>query len=360
MNVLLWIGFSQSLFAALLIATKKNNSISDRVLTTWLFLLAVSFLSSLLSIRLFGFPLLNNTFLLFNPAFYLYIRSLIEKDFKARWIQAFHLIPFIAFETTVLTMRIPLTFDSLLGGFEERMFGIFFVLTSLVSWLIYLTTSILLVNRFRRNLENEYSTIATEKSLGWVLFILIFYVVFCVFIVILGIYSFFAQSEMAMLYAVNFSVLLLLVYILAFYGLRQGRVYFENEQIKVSEKYRYSPLSAVKKKEIKNKLIDLFSTMKPYLDAEFNMNKLSQMLNIPKHHLTEVLNTEIGMNFFMFVNNYRVGAVKEKLDDPLNPYSIEAIGYECGFSAKSSFFTTFKKLTGLTPLEYKQTVSGNT
>jgi len=94
----------------------------------------------------------------------------------------------------------------------------------------------------------------------------------------------------------------------------------------------------------------------PYLDPEFNMNKLSEMIKVPKHHLTEVLNTEIKKNFFMFVNTYRIKAVKEKLDDPSNPYSIEDIGYECGFNAKSSFFTTFKKLTGQTPLEYKQTV----
>jgi len=220
MNILLWIGFSQSLFAALLIATKKNNSVSDKVLTTWLFLLAISFLSTILSVKLFSYPLLSNTFLLFNPAFYLYIKSLITKDFKARWLQLVHLIPFIAFESTVLILRIPLTFNSILSGVDEKIFGAFLIAASLGSWLFYLTLSITLVNRYRKNLENEYSNIATEYSLGWILFILIFYVVFCIIMVALGIYSFFTVTEMTLLHTINFSVLLALIYILAFYGLR--------------------------------------------------------------------------------------------------------------------------------------------
>jgi AraC-like DNA-binding protein len=80
---------------------------------------------------------------------------------------------------------------------------------------------------------------------------------------------------------------------------------------------------------------------------------LANALGFPKHHITEVLNKEIGKNFFQFVNEYRVNAVKEMLIQPKNFYSIEAIGFECGFNSKSSFFTIFKKATGQTPLQYK-------
>jgi len=84
------------------------------------------------------------------------------------------------------------------------------------------------------------------------------------------------------------------------------------------------------------------------------MDLLSKALKIPKYQLTEVLNTTIGKNFFQFVNAYRVEEVKKMLVDPKNLYSIEAIGYECGFSSKSSFYKEFKRITGMTPAEYKK------
>ena len=88
------------------------------------------------------------------------------------------------------------------------------------------------------------------------------------------------------------------------------------------------------------------------------MDIISAELKVPKDQLTEVLNTEIGSNFFQFVNGYRIEAVKTMLADKKNKYSIEAIGYECGFNSKSTFFTVFKNLTGQTPQEYKNSLNG--
>src|SRR4030042_7125725 len=356
MEIILWIGLSQSLFAALLIATKKHNSVSDKLLSSWLFLLAASFFSSNISIKLFGYPLLSNSFLLFNPAFFLYIHSLIKKNFKLRWIQLLHLIPFIVFETTVLILNIPLTFDSIFTHSDEKSFSILFIVVSLLSWTVYITSSIILVDRYRKNLKNEFSSIKTEYSLGWILFVLCFYVVFCCSMVILGIYLFFTNTKLTLIHSINYSVLLALVYILGFYGLGQKRVFSESEPAEVPGKYKHSPLTAARKKEIKKELIMFFEKEKPYLDPEFNMDKLSGTIKIPKHHLTEVLNTDLQKNFFMFVNTYRIEPVKEKLNNKSNLYSIEAIGYDSGFSTKSSFFTTFKKLAGQTPLQYKKSI----
>ncbi|HSH51331.1 MAG TPA: helix-turn-helix domain-containing protein, partial [Bacteroidales bacterium] len=95
----------------------------------------------------------------------------------------------------------------------------------------------------------------------------------------------------------------------------------------------------------------------PYLDPEFNMSILSKITGFPKYQITEVLSTEIQQNFFQFVNTYRIKAVKKHLLDKKNLYSIEAIGYECGFNSKSTFYTIFKKYTGKTPSEYRQTMN---
>ena len=108
------------------------------------------------------------------------------------------------------------------------------------------------------------------------------------------------------------------------------------------------------KSKIKNKILAYFESENPYLNPNLNMDLLSDALNFPKYQLTEVLNTEIGKNFFQFVNSYRIEAVKKKLLEPKLKYSIEAIGYECGFNSKSSFNTVFKNLTGETPVTYRK------
>jgi AraC-like DNA-binding protein len=149
--------------------------------------------------------------------------------------------------------------------------------------------------------------------------------------------------------------LLLLIYILGFYGLRQQKIFFpEIIEAKTKEKYQKSLLSNRQKTIIKNAVIKYVETEKVYLNPDLNMNMLSANLKIPKHNITEVLNVELGKNFFRFINEYRIEEVKKQLSDPKNNYSIEAIGYECGFNSKSAFFTVFKNLTGMTPNMYKE------
>lgn len=351
MEVIFWIGLSQSLFAALIIASKRNMSISDIILSGWLFLLATSFLIQGINYKVFGYPLLSNSFLLFNPALYFYIQSLVQGDFKLKWIYLLHLLPYLVFETTVYVLKIPLTVEAILNRSGSYIFSILFISVMFASWFYYIISSTSLVHRYRKNLQNEFSNIGDNNSLIWIIFLLWFYVTFCVTIISFGSYSYFTGSKMILSYNINYSVLLVLVYILGFYGLRQRKIY-ENNEIETPEKYKNSLLSKEKKSEIKKDLIQYFDQEKPYLNPDLNMHKLSIDLNIPKHQITEVLNTEIEMNFFLFVNTYRIESAKKALLKKSKYFSIEAIGYDCGFNSKSSFFTTFKKLTDLTPLQY--------
>jgi AraC-like DNA-binding protein len=101
-----------------------------------------------------------------------------------------------------------------------------------------------------------------------------------------------------------------------------------------------------------------------FLEIAFNfytfkltIGQVSDKLHLQRHTLTEVLNTEIGRNFYQFVNEYRVSEIKKMLANPgYANYSIDAIGYECGFNSKSSFYSVFKKSTGMTPAQYKKSL----
>ncbi len=357
MNTLVWIGFCQSLFAAILMFTKKNNAMSDRILTGWLTLLALDFLSCALNSEIFNRPLLISSFLLFNPALYLYIGSLTRLEFKLRWIQLLHLIPFFFFGAYTYIIKQPFSLDTFFLKDENFVFRMLFGSANIISWLVYSPLSLMLVHKHRMHLRHELSNIEWNENLGWVLAVAIFYMVYCIIAILITIVVFFANLDPLSPHFYNYVTLLILIYIMSFYGLRQKQV---SKHLLIPESltpYKNSNLSTESKAQIRQKIMDYFEKEKAYLNPELNMNELSKSLKIPKYQITEVLNTDIGKSFFNFVNYYRVEAVKTMLGDPNNKFSIEAIGYDCGFTSKSSFYTVFKSITGETPVSYRNSIS---
>ncbi|MEO0340625.1 MAG: helix-turn-helix domain-containing protein, partial [Bacteroidota bacterium] len=54
-----------------------------------------------------------------------------------------------------------------------------------------------------------------------------------------------------------------------------------------------------------------------------------------------------------YINQFRIDKARQALLDPQNALlTIEAIGQQCGFQSKSTFFRAFKKETQLTPKQY--------
>ena len=122
-------------------------------------------------------------------------------------------------------------------------------------------------------------------------------------------------------------------------------------------KYKKSGLDDSSAKEIKQKLIDVMEKQKPFLDGDLTLNKLSEMLSVSNHHLSEVINSEIGKSYYDFTNEYRVEEFIKKLKDPSTAnYSLISIAFDSGFKSKTSFNNIFKKHTGKTPSEYKSSI----
>ncbi len=357
MSTLVWIGFCQSLFAAILLLAKRKSSVSDRILSAWLCLLAIEFLTCALDNIIFQQPLLSSSFLLFNPALFLYVQSLTLSGFRLKWIQLLHLLPFVVFETLAYIIQEPFSLDGFFEPNHHLTFRVLFAVANLVSWLVYNPLSIVYVHRHRMHLRNEHSTIDKNANLGWVLSVSVFYVVYCIVAVILGVTAYLAHRYPQSPHFYNYSMLLFLVYVLSFYGLYQSEL-----PQKMLQKpadllpYKNSSLNAETKQLIHQKIKNYIEKEVAYLNPDLNMDMLSAALKIPKYQLTEVLNTEIGQNFFRFVNSYRVEAVKKMLSNPKNRFSIEAIGYECGFASKSAFYTVFKSLTGQTPVAFRDSL----
>lgn len=359
MDVIAWIGLSQALFSGILTITKKKQSISDKLLSAWLFLLAIEFLSFGIESKIYpNFLFLTNTFLLFNPALYLYTCSLTKPDFKLRPVLLLHILPYLFFKISAWVIKEPQSFETFFDPDNTLWFRIIFTIFGISSWVVYLTLSVLLLKKHRKTIKNEFSTIDTFINYAWLMFVIILYVTYCFTVFIWGITNLIYYNTLS-LSIFNYSMLLVFIYIFGFYGLKQEDLFKRKNNPVILPKPQTLNISSASREKIKNSLFHYFEKESPFLNPDLNMSLLSEKLKIPKHHITEVLNNDLNKNFFQFVNEYRVEAVKIKLSDPKNPYSIEAIGYECGFNSKSTFFSVFKNITGMTPSEFKNKMNSN-
>lgn len=94
---------------------------------------------------------------------------------------------------------------------------------------------------------------------------------------------------------------------------------------------------------------------KPFKKQGFTVNELAHGLGIQLHHLSYVLNNHFRQRFTDFINSYRINYVLEKLEDAQwRSFTLEALAKEAGFSSRSTFFSAFKKVTGVSPSSYIQ------
>ncbi len=93
---------------------------------------------------------------------------------------------------------------------------------------------------------------------------------------------------------------------------------------------------------------------KPFKRLDLSRYQLAEAMAVGPEYLTMVINQELGMNFKEFINRYRVMEVKDLIDNGyLERLTLDAIGEEAGFSARSTFFRVFRQLEGITPIMYR-------
>ncbi|MGL5787730.1 MAG: two-component regulator propeller domain-containing protein [Bacteroidales bacterium] len=97
-----------------------------------------------------------------------------------------------------------------------------------------------------------------------------------------------------------------------------------------------------------------------YLNKRLNKAQLASYLKLSEQQLTQILKENKQKGFPDYVNSYRIEAVKRKMEEPrYKDFTLWAIGEECGFNSKTSFYRVFKEVTGTTPAEYLEKMNQN-
>jgi AraC-like DNA-binding protein len=91
-------------------------------------------------------------------------------------------------------------------------------------------------------------------------------------------------------------------------------------------------------------------------NTNIKLKDIAKEMQISIHQLSQLLNDNLGKSFAFFINEYRIEEAKKLLKEN-NNFTLEAIGFEAGFSSKSNFYATFKKLVGKTPSAFQKQYS---
>jgi len=360
-----------ALFFAILILQKKK-ALHDKILIYWLIYLGLyTGIYALFSNKLFiDFHLLSASFisllLLHGPFLFLYISALIDQKFQFNRKKLLHFIPFILFNLFIviasffpeISERIRLDHVESEHGIP-LLFNLFLILTVL-SGPFYFILSILLFKKLDINIFNNFSS-HENVNLDWLRKLVytfgVIWTLLMIFATVHHVFGMFSWIFCTHGLSLSLSVFIILI---GYFGLKQKGIFIQYHDQNIEyvtepkSKYAGVVLKEADAEKYVSQIQHLMGIEKPYLDADLTLPQLSTKLQIRSYLLSRVINENLGLNFFDFINQYRVDEVKSKLNNPeFDHLSLFGIALECGFNSKSAFNRVFKKFTGLTPSEYK-------
>lgn len=372
MKYIFLIAAFNALFFALLIFQKKK-ALHDKVLILWLIYLGVyTGIYALFSETMFdNFHILSASFisllLLHGPFLFLYISSLADINFKMNQTKLIHFAPFVLFNLFLLiASQYPEISEGIRLNHTHGMhkpvwvFNLFLI-SVVLSGPFYFILSILSLKRLDVNIFNNFSTLE-NVNLSWLRKLIytfgFIWTALMIFATIHHVFNMFSWIVCTHGLTLSLSVFIIII---GYLGLKQKEIFVNfpdsGSEFVTEERAKYSGVAA-DEEETKHYVSNLRQYMdaeKPYLDPEISLPELSKRLGVSSHFLSRVINEQLGVNFFDFVNRYRVEEVKLRITDPkFNYLSILGIAFESGFNTKSTFNRVFKKTTGLTPKEFRE------
>lgn len=97
---------------------------------------------------------------------------------------------------------------------------------------------------------------------------------------------------------------------------------------------------------------------KPYLNPDFQLMDLRQILPINRTYLSQFINSQYGCTFYHLVNRFRIGEARRLMTEKPE-LKFKDIALLCGFSSATTFTRAFLRETGVSPSEWNDNPSND-
>jgi AraC-like DNA-binding protein len=389
METVSYVALTQTLFAIILLASKRPKWIQDRILIVMLAVIAWIITGSLFRSANVG----NGFFTNFNlapfsialmPLLYLYVRTSINENPRFRKQDPLHFaLPVVFLLVSILVPN--------MYGVEERMYNapaveLGSLLTggmSLAYVAFYIVIIFRKIRKHQKELPNLFSFTSSRITFNWIKIVILLFIFNWVVSGLVMMINISVQAQVINPGIVFFGNLTLFSFAISYFGFFQPSIFFDprnsglipnpkqetgphanvqplSEPGDDKAKYKKSNLTEEKAGDYLKRIVQLLEKEELYLKPDLTIQEISEKLDVPKHYLTESLNTYMGKNFYTLINEYRIQEFKTLAADEKNSHlTLLALAYDSGFNSKSAFNLVFKKQTGETPSQFLKTIRAN-
>lgn len=292
---------------------------------------------------------------LFGPLGYFYILASLNRNFQFRYYHFLHILPFLInfFDLMPIYMLSPQQkieqYQALMSSGSVVM-PLNFILKNVSGFCYFCVGAIALIKSMSKlNQKAEHN----RHLFNWLIMFLLwqFMLVFGLTIESISGLTLFGDPYRFGISMVSLFLLGCTITLLFFPDILYHVRISEN---KLNPRYYHSNLTEDNKVKIYTSLLDFMNSVNsPFLEKELTLVSLAKYLNTNPQQLSQVINEKESVNFNDFINKHRILYSKNLLlSRDYKKFTISAISEISGFQSKSTFYTAFKKFTGVTPKEF--------
>ena len=363
-----------SLFLAVfLITVSSTNKLSNRLFALFLILSAIDasgYLYNSGNGQPYNLEMFRSLIIFLQlPTLYMYVQSALYQNFKLQWKHLIHALPFIVINLLFIQRFYGVSIPEKIAFLDDSksMYEIYVSHLFLNVQIVFYLSSIFLILQKTKKIYLQNYTGDGLKLYQWLFRLLVVITVFYIVAVVKNMYKLSSYDDISDQITIGLYVMNLVIicwYLLKalknptlFKGIDSSLAPIENHFF-TSKKQQSPSIDNTSPNIELQKLQTYMEKEQPFLNASLTIQEVSDAIDIPVRELSVLINNRLGQHFFDFVNSYRIKKAQELLTDSTDKKrTVLEILYEVGFNSKSSFNTSFKKHTGVTPTAYRKTHS---
>lgn len=311
-------------------------------------------------ITLFFFPISYSVNTLLMPLLWLFTRRNFDLDPRFKPVQLLHFLPAIVCVVIVLSIPMRKRMESILHEVtgDDTWIGDFNAAVITSQMIGYFVAIFIYLYRKKQYIKDNWSD-AEYMQKEWIPKLMILFA--ALFVTVMTSYAIWPRTDAWLIQILNVMAMSFLVYnFIAHptvpYIQGTSRMLVKDETVGFQ-----SIPDEEQMRDICSQVKEYLETTNAFLRKDLSLSILSRETGIYQKLLSRSINEYLKQNFFELINEMRVGEAKRRLLLPENAgHTVDSLYEECGFRTRSTFFLAFKKVEGLSPAQWLNSVKKHT